>query len=438
MSKVTLSTVSELQAFPSAAANINSNSATIEDAFDNTLSRDGTAPNQMQAPLDMNSQQIINLPNPATNLSPLRLQDLGDFIGGGTINTVPAGGTTGQSLDKASNADYDMTWGNKVSSVALALPADFTVSGSPVTSSGTLTGAFATPPTGTGALVRSTSPTLITPALGTPSSVVLTNATGMPISGVTGMAASVSSFLTAPSSANLAAALTDETGSGSAVFATSPTLVTPVLGTPTSGTLTNCTGLPVSTGVSGLGANVATFLATPSSANLAAALTDETGTGASVFATSPTVTTPNIVGTTAVGNAAAGSVGEYVSSIIASGSAVALTTGNTANVTSISLTAGDWDIWGNTFFLPAATTNVTFCLGGWNTASATLSFVADKANIVTYTSGGVVTGGVNIAGGMFQGRLNISSTTTVYLVAQGNFTVSTLSAWGSIQARRVR
>jgi hypothetical protein len=46
-------------------------------------------------------------------------------------------------------------------------------------------------------------------------------------------------------SANLRGALTDETGTGVAVFATSPTLVTPVLGTPTSGTLTNCTGLPL-------------------------------------------------------------------------------------------------------------------------------------------------------------------------------------------------
>jgi len=66
------------------------------------------------------------------------------------------------------------------------------------------------------------------------------------------------------------------------------------LGTPSSGTLTSCTDLPISTGVSGLGANVATFLATPSSANLAAAVTDETGTGSLVFATSPTITTPTI------------------------------------------------------------------------------------------------------------------------------------------------
>lgn len=64
---------------------------------------------------------------------------------------------------------------------------------------------------------------------------------------------------------------------------TSPSLTTPALGTPASGTLTNCTGLPVSGGISGLGTNVATFLATPSSANLAAAITDETGSGALPF-----------------------------------------------------------------------------------------------------------------------------------------------------------
>jgi hypothetical protein len=71
-------------------------------------------------------------------------------------------------------------------------------------------------------------------------------------------------------------------------------LVTPALGTPASGVLTNATGLPVSTGVSGLGTGVATFLATPSSANLISAVTDETGTGSLVFGTSPTIATPVI------------------------------------------------------------------------------------------------------------------------------------------------
>jgi hypothetical protein len=117
--------------------------------------------------------------------------------------------------------------------------------------------------TGTGLLVFNTSPTLVTPALGTPTALVGTNITGT-AAGLTagnvttnanltgavtsvGNAASLGSF----TSANLAAALTDETGTGANVFATSPTLVTPLLGTPTSGTLTSCTGLPLTTGVTG-------------------------------------------------------------------------------------------------------------------------------------------------------------------------------------------
>lgn len=99
-------------------------------------------------------------------------------------------------------------------------------------------------------------------------------------------AAGFDTFATTPSSANLRALLSDEVGTGAAYF------VGGALGTPASGTATNLTGLPVSTGISGLGTGVATFLATPSSANLAAALTDETGTGAAVFATSPVLVTP--------------------------------------------------------------------------------------------------------------------------------------------------
>lgn len=145
------------------------------------------------------------------------------------------------------------------------------------------------------------SPTMTTPTLGTPASGTLTNCIGLPVStGVSGLGSGVATFLGTPSSANLAAAVSDETGSGSLVFATSPTLVTPALGTPSSATLTNATGLPISTGVSGLGSGVATFLATPSSANLAAAVTGETGSGALVFATSPTLVTPAL-GTPASG-----------------------------------------------------------------------------------------------------------------------------------------
>jgi hypothetical protein len=143
-----------------------------------------------------------------------------------------------------------------------ALPAASNLTGA-VTSVGTVTslGSFSsadlagalTDETGTGANVFANSPTLVTPNLGTPSTLVGTNITGT-ASGLTagnvttnanltgavtstGNATSLGSF----TSANLAAALTDETGTGAAVFATSPTLVTPALGTPTSGNLNSCT-----------------------------------------------------------------------------------------------------------------------------------------------------------------------------------------------------
>jgi hypothetical protein len=102
----------------------------------------------------------------------------------------------------------------------------------------------------------------------------------------------------ATTSAQLAALISDETGTGALVFANTPTFVSPILGTPTSATLTNATGLPIGTGVSGLGTGVATFLATPSSANLASAVTDETGTGVLVFGTSPAITTSITTGST--------------------------------------------------------------------------------------------------------------------------------------------
>lgn len=104
------------------------------------------------------------------------------------------------------------------------------------------------------------------------------------------LGSSVQTFLNTPSSSNLRSALTDETGTGAAVFATSPTLITPALGTPASGTLTNCTGLPISTGVSGLASGVADFLADPTSAKLATAMTNEAGSGVLPFITTGTWT----------------------------------------------------------------------------------------------------------------------------------------------------
>jgi hypothetical protein len=118
------------------------------------------------------------------------------------------------------------------------------------------------------------------------------------------------------------------------------------LGTITSATLTNATGLPISTGVSGLGTNVATFLATPSSANLAGAVTDETGSGALVFGTSPTVNNPTVT--------------NYVETVVTIGT---VTTSNTISLTSgtvqtATLTAST----ACTFTMPTATAGKSFIL----------------------------------------------------------------------------
>ena len=140
-----------------------------------------------------------------------------------------------------------------VTSVAASVPSIFSIAGSPITSSGTLAMTYsgtALPVAngGTGLTTGTSGGVLAYTASGTLASSAALTANALVIGGGAGVAPSttttgtgVLTFLGTPSSANLASAVTDETGSGSLVFATSPTLVTPLLGTPTSGILSNCT-----------------------------------------------------------------------------------------------------------------------------------------------------------------------------------------------------
>ena len=181
------------------------------------------------------------------------------------------------------------------------------------------------------------------------------------------------------------------------VLLTNATLTTPILGTPQSGTLTNCTGLPVSTGISGLGTGVATFLATPSSANLRTAVTDETGTGALVFANTPTLVTP------VLGVATATSVNKMAITAPATSSTLAVADGKTFTVNH-SLTLAGTD-----------TTTMTF-----PATSATIARTdAAQAFTGNQTFNGAIIGTVQALSGA--GAVNITTLTTAFTsTATGN------------------
>lgn len=147
------------------------------------------------------------------------------------------------------------------------------------------------------------------------------------------------------------------------------------------------------------------------------------------------------LGTITNDNAGTGYVGEVVTSTVAVGSTVSLTTATSANITSISLTAGDWDIDSSVDFVLTSVSGTVYKIGPGLT-SATLptqaggsglgtDALAQQMLITTTTSGTNSLSTTTV-------RLSIAATTTVYLVAQGTFSAGTLTGYGTIRARRMR
>ena len=143
-----------------------------------------------------------------------------------------------------------------------------------------------------------------------------------------------------------------------------------------------------------------------------------------------------ILGTTTNDNAAAGRIGEYIESEVLAGAAVSVSTATATNVTSISLTAGDWNVWGN-IGTTAAGGAILTNWGGWISAtSATLPTAPNKgAEIFTPLTYTVDTAAVYPVG---MRRISIASTTTIYLSVYLVFAAGTATAYGYIGARRAR
>lgn len=143
-----------------------------------------------------------------------------------------------------------------------------------------------------------------------------------------------------------------------------------------------------------------------------------------------------LLGVTDGSDAIAGDVGQYLSSEVLVGSAVSLVTATAKDITSLALTPGDWDVWGVIDMNPAGTTTMSSVEGWISSASNTAPTRPNKGALFHYQQ--------SFGAGLAQdfpvtaGRFSITANTSVYLSVKASFAVSTLSAYGFLQARRVR
>jgi len=165
-------------------------------------------------------------------------------------------------------------------------------------------------------------------------------------------------------------------------------------------------------------------------------------TGVQTLNNSPTIVAPNIVGTTTNDAAAAGSVGQLLQgTLVEPGAPVSLTTSTAADITSISLTPGDWEVTGVIGFNGSSTTTVEQLTGGISQTSATLPASYNSSARLSFNTGSQPFGaaaGDSTALALAPLRVSLASTTTLYLVAKANFAVASCAAFGRISARRMR
>jgi hypothetical protein len=206
----------------------------------------------------------------------------------------------------------------------------------------------------------------------------------------------INTFLSTPSSANLAAALTDETGTGLTVFNNTPTLITPILGTPQSGNLANCTFPTLNQNTTGTAANLTAATTLPSGMTLVAPLL---GTPASGTLTNCTVDVTNGVGyknipqtgsdkTTAY-TLVTGDVGKYVG--VGTSGSIVVPTSTFANGNAIS-------VYNNTTGNITITTSApTAYIGGTNTVKTSITLATRGIATILFVSSTVcvVTGNVS-------------------------------------------
>lgn len=140
-------------------------------------------------------------------------------------------------------------------------------------------------------------------------------------------------------------------------------------------------------------------------------------------------------GTTTNDNALSGQVGEYLSTTVLIGAAVSLVNNTAKDVATLTLTAGDWDVWGNVAFVTAGSTNIAQGIA-WTSTTANTAPVTPNNGAEGSWVGSVAGATVIVQAG--RQRLSLATTTTVSLGAFATFSVSTLTAYGFIGARRVR